>query len=211
MIHKLTKGDGPGFVQVSNAALADKNISLKAKGLLAFMLSKPVDWTFYIGSMSAELKEGKEAIAGALNELIEYGYVERNELRGEDNRFTGIEYVVWYFPQAGNPVTGTPISGNPAITNKEGNKQRHTNISLAIHETLNLPMQEGRYKSLCDQYGESVVMDYMQRAKDYADAHGKPYKDYAAAASAYIRKDAKRKLDKSDTDTATLMRSLGVE
>lgn len=187
MIHKLTKGDGPGFVQVSNSALADKNISLKAKGLLAFMLSKPVDWTFYIGSMSSELKEGKEAIAGAINELIESGYVQRNELRDEDNKFAGIEYIVWYFPQTGNPVTGIPISGNPANTNKDVKKQRHNNISLTIHETLNLPMQEGRYKSLCDQYGESAVMDYMQRAKDYADAHGKQYKDYAAAAGNWLK------------------------
>lgn len=60
------------------------------------------------------------------------------------------------------------------------------------HPTLGLPMQEGNYKGLCEKYGEDVAMDYMQRAKAYADSHGRPYVDYAAAARTYILNDEKR-------------------
>lgn len=63
------------FTQISNQLLNDKNISLKAKGIYAFMYSKHYDFTFTINSMSKLLAEGQRSISRALNELKENGWV----------------------------------------------------------------------------------------------------------------------------------------
>ena len=45
-----------GFVQISNSILSDPNISLKAKTVLAIMLSLPDNWDFSIEGISGKCK-----------------------------------------------------------------------------------------------------------------------------------------------------------
>ena len=40
-----------GFTVMSNYHLRDKNLSLKAKGLLSYMLSLPEDWDYSIDGL----------------------------------------------------------------------------------------------------------------------------------------------------------------
>lgn len=68
-----------GFAQISNEMLNDNTLSLKAKGLYAYMFSKPQEWNFTIKSMSKHLKEGVEAIHTALRELRDAGWLEYNK------------------------------------------------------------------------------------------------------------------------------------
>lgn len=87
-----------GFVQISNSILSDPNISLKAKTVLAIMLSLPDNWDFSIEGISGKCKESKDCIAKAVNELIEAGYVIRTKIRGADGRITKWEYEVFEEP-----------------------------------------------------------------------------------------------------------------
>ena len=87
-----------GFVQISNSILSDPNISLKAKTVLAIMLSLPDNWDFSIEGISSKCKESKDCIAKAVNELIEAGYVIRTKTRGADGRITKWEYEVFEEP-----------------------------------------------------------------------------------------------------------------
>ena len=87
-----------GFVQISNSILSDPNISLKAKTVLAIMLSLPDNWDFSIEGISGKCKESKDCIAKAINELIEAGYVIRTKTRGADGRITKWEYEVFEEP-----------------------------------------------------------------------------------------------------------------
>ena len=87
-----------GFVQISNSILSDPNISLKAKTVLAIMLSFPDNWDFSIEGISGKCKESKDCIAKAVNELIEAGYVIRTKTRGADGRITKWEYEVFEEP-----------------------------------------------------------------------------------------------------------------
>ena len=63
------------FTVMSNYHLRDKNLSLKAKGLLSVMLSLPEDWDYSISGLCSILKENKTAIKSALHELQDNGYV----------------------------------------------------------------------------------------------------------------------------------------
>lgn len=57
------------FTIITNAALRDTNLSLKAKGLLALMLSEHDGWNFTIKGLSAKCKEGVDAVAAIVKEL----------------------------------------------------------------------------------------------------------------------------------------------
>ena len=70
---KLTKIENTEFTQISNAILAHPTLSLKAKGLYAFMYSKPNDWNFTTASMASQLKEDKKTIQRIMKELNEIG------------------------------------------------------------------------------------------------------------------------------------------
>ena len=61
------------FTVMSNYHLRDKNLSLKAKGLLSVMLSLPEDWDYSISGLCSILKENKTAIKSALRELQDNG------------------------------------------------------------------------------------------------------------------------------------------
>ncbi|MBP1548573.1 MAG: helix-turn-helix domain-containing protein [Oscillospiraceae bacterium] len=87
-----------GFVQIPNSILSDPNISLKAKTVLAIMLSLPDNWDFSIDGISNKCKESKDCIAKAINELIDAGYVKRTRTHGEDGRITKWDYEVFEEP-----------------------------------------------------------------------------------------------------------------
>lgn len=87
-----------GFVQIPNSILSDPNISLKAKTVLAIMLSLPDNWDFSIEGISGKCKESKDCISKAIIELIDAGYVIRTKTRGADGRITKWEYEVFEEP-----------------------------------------------------------------------------------------------------------------
>lgn len=60
---------------MSNTHLRDKNLSLKAKGLLSVMLSLPDNWDYSIAGLVAICKENETAVKSALSELKDNNYV----------------------------------------------------------------------------------------------------------------------------------------
>ena len=67
MVFKIEKNKN--YTVMSNYHLRDKNLSLKAKGLLSFMLSLPEDWDYSINGLVSICKEEETAIKSALKEL----------------------------------------------------------------------------------------------------------------------------------------------
>lgn len=63
------------FTVLSNEMLREQQMSLKAKGLLAVMLSLPPDWNYSINGLVAICKENLTAVKTALRELKENGYL----------------------------------------------------------------------------------------------------------------------------------------
>lgn len=86
------------FTVMSNYHLRDKNISLKAKGLLSFMLSLPEEWDYSIKGLVSCLKENEKAVKSGLDELKEAGYLKINKVRNEKGLFE-YEYLIFEEPQ----------------------------------------------------------------------------------------------------------------
>ena len=76
---KVTVCKESNFTVLDNGIFKDKELSLKARGLLTTMLSLPDDWNYTIEGLTKILKEGKDSIRGALTELEESGYLVRKK------------------------------------------------------------------------------------------------------------------------------------
>ena len=111
------------YTTICNRIFKDRRLSLKAKGLLAMLLSFSDHWELSIKGLEAILKEGRTSIRSTMNELIENGYVERQQIR-ENNKFIGVDYIVFELPKSQNLTTGNLTSQNsPQVSNNLSNYQ----------------------------------------------------------------------------------------
>ena len=104
-----------GYTVMSNHHLRNKELTLKAKGLLSQMLSLPENWDYTLAGLSHINKESIDAIRTAIWELEKTGYIERSQGRDEKGKMTAITYTIYEQPQ--NPVLENPTSDKPVLEN----------------------------------------------------------------------------------------------
>ena len=156
-----------GYTVMSNHHLRNKELTLKAKGLLSQMLSLPEDWDYTLAGLSYINRESIDAIRTAVWELEKAGYITRRQGRDEKGKMTAIEYTIYEQPQppeldcpvlenptADNPTTENPTSENPMQLNKDisrtnlqkkekSNTDLSSTHSIPIHSLNPLPYGEG--------------------------------------------------------------------
>ena len=101
-----------GYTVMSNHHLRNKDLSLKAKGLLSQMLSLPEDWDFTLKGLSLINREQIDAIRAAVWELEQAGYIVRSRERDGQGRLRGADYLIYEQPQ---PVPDSPTLENPML------------------------------------------------------------------------------------------------
>jgi hypothetical protein len=87
------------YTVMSNYHLRDRNLSLKAKGLLSQILSLPEDWDYSLSGLAYINSEGRDAIRTAVQELERAGYIHRSRVRDDKGCLRGTEYVIYEEPQ----------------------------------------------------------------------------------------------------------------
>ena len=98
-VARTSKKTAP-YVQLEITALNDARLSFRAKGLHTYLMSKPNNWRVYIKQLAKESpKEGREAIAGALKELEDAGYIRRKRLRNTQGRMEGWDTKIYETPE----------------------------------------------------------------------------------------------------------------
>jgi len=157
------------YVQIDKTPLLDKQLSWKARGLMAFLMTKPDDWSVYVADLVKQSdRDGKESVQSGLKELQQVGYVLKLRSKGENGRFDGWETIVFetledrkawedanpsYSPKTGKPVVGEtpkaekPTTGKPYDGKTENGKPSHLvinedqliNDSLVINEETKEP------------------------------------------------------------------------
>ena len=80
-----------GYTVMSNHHLRNKELTLKAKGLLSQMLSLPENWDYTLAGLSHINKESIDAIRTAVLELEKAGYIERSQGRDEKGKMTAYD------------------------------------------------------------------------------------------------------------------------
>ena len=102
-----------GFTTMLNHHLRNRNLSLKAVGLLSKMLSLPPDWDYSIRGLAMLNTDGIDGIRTAMKELEDEGYVVRVQSRDERGRMSRNKYTVYALPQKEKPSPDLPSSENP--------------------------------------------------------------------------------------------------
>ena len=76
------------YTVMSNHHLRNKELTLKAKGLMSLMLSLPPTWDYSIGGLVSICKESHTSIRSALKELEQNRYLIRERINSEKGYFT---------------------------------------------------------------------------------------------------------------------------
>ena len=131
-----------GYTVMSNHHLRNKELSLKAKGLLSQMLSLPEDWDYTLAGLSHINREKIDAIREAVKELEKAGYIVRSRERDEKGRLRGADYVIYEQPQPREPEAATsggqpPILDLPTLENPTLEKPTQEKPTLENPTQLN--------------------------------------------------------------------------
>ena len=109
------------YTIMSNYHLKEKNMSLKAKGLLSVMLSLPDNWDYSISGLVAISLENETSIKSTLSELKKLGYLEVIKLMPNESETGRIDYIYNIYEKP----------------KQEGKKQEVENLHLEILEVEN--------------------------------------------------------------------------
>lgn len=163
-----------GFTVMSNYHFQDKEISLKAKGLLGLMLSLPSNWDYSVNGLVAIVKENKAAVQTALKELEEHKYLKRTRVQDETGRFDYI-YDIYEKPYDKLPCTENQCTDIQCteVQCTENQPQINTNKqSTNKQNTKELNTNEYKEKNIKKESVNSVISEYTEN-KDLQDAlHG---------------------------------------
>lgn len=139
MITRVIKRENP-FVQIDKRPLGDMRLSWRAKGILAYLLSKPDDWTVQTGDILNHGTEGRDAVRAAMIELRDTGYAKLENTRD------GREWHIFENPEpcpekpsmADEPCPEKANIGKSATTN---NKEERNNKEVATATPFKLEQE----------------------------------------------------------------------
>lgn len=122
------------FTTVNNDYLQDAGLSWKGKGLITYIMSLPEEWNLNISDLKNRSKDGRDATAAGIRELIECGYCMRSRMRNDSGMFTGYDYHVSdckdFEPQTENTLSDVPKTENPVSGILETENPNAANPSL---------------------------------------------------------------------------------
>jgi len=128
------------FTIISNALLRDGEISLKARGLAAWLLTHTAEFELSVERIAILTQTGETAIKSGLRELEDRGYLTRTLQRDGRNRVTGSLYEISdSLPSSEPPVENPPAENPPAgneldykkTNSKKTTENKKTNSSAA--------------------------------------------------------------------------------
>ena len=161
-----------GYTVMSNHHLRNKELSLKAKGLLSQMLSLPEDWDYTLKGLSLINREKIDAIREAIKELERAGYIVRSRERDEKGRLRGADYVIFEQPQP--PTPDKDIQRTDLPKKEKSNTDLSSTHSIPILSPNPSPCREAAAppeRKGTEAAAQSAVDIYREIIKDNIDYH----------------------------------------
>ena len=108
------------YTVLANEIVNRKDMSLKAKGLLWYLLSRPDDWEFTVGSLTKYAgSDGKDSVGSGIDELKRLGYIDIDESPRVHGKYTGGIWTVRETPVE-DDQSGKTAAENPQRENRSG-------------------------------------------------------------------------------------------
>lgn len=169
------------YTVMSNHHLRDKELSLKAKGLLSYMLSLPDDWDYSLNGLVAICKESRDAIKSALKELKDHSYLKIERSRGQNGKF---EYTYSIYEEPFNevsknqnlpmtdfPATVESLTGNPTQINTKEQIDKNDKTKIT-HNILTLELINQQYiteDDISSFYFDDLFEKYLSEGHSYKE------------------------------------------
>lgn len=132
-IIRVNKSKDNPYILLNKTALEDSNLSFKAKGILAYLMSKPDNWKSSVQDLINNGVDGRDSIKSGLRELKRHGYLIKRPIK-ENGKFVEWEEIIFEIPQEsaklifknqecrkkestinGNATSGKSINGKTSI------------------------------------------------------------------------------------------------
>lgn len=195
------------FAQVARDVLNNKKLSLKAKGLYAYLYGKPSEWHFAADRIAHEIKESRPTILEILKELETIGLLKR--AKRHDGR---IEYILFTtvkeFDCGIEKRLELPSVKESHRGNSSPSKSLTHNIEISLDRDSNKKERESPDKpenhlSYLKEIPKEDVKEFIEDYKvteeglkakasdllDWCEANGKRKKNYKAFLRVAVKKD----------------------
>lgn len=184
-----------GYTLVINTLLNDNRLSAKAKGVYAYLYSKPDEWDFSGDRVAVDFKDGRKAVYAALKELEDTGWIERR--RQPDGNMT---YFIKVKP---NAQMGQEDTDPNAQNGKEPKWQRAEMGSISKKEYINKKEEDSKtkygelgkvlltpneYMTLVERLGEPATQGLIWELDTYIASTGKKYQSHYATLLSWARR-----------------------
>ena len=185
------------YTVMSNKHLYQKDLSLKAKGLMSVFLALPDDWNYSISGLCKIIKEGKDALNATISELKKFGYIDIERRNDKGGRFTFIYHIFEQgksnLPYTVNPYTVEVCTENPnavepyaenpqQLNTKElnTNKQITNQLTFAKTDEAVFTCKDlfELYKSICIHFPQPRELTESRRLKAIKRLKENPKKEF---------------------------------
>lgn len=175
-IVKFRIGSTP-YTTIPNSTLQDKSLSLEARGLLTYLLSKPGDWHIHKSQLQDEFGIGRNRLDRIFDELIDGGYAERIENRNA-GKFSSVDWVIHPSPLHRKPSAvqptavnrGTVISTYKGKITKEREIQRKDTTNALFGQVWDVyprkTNRKGAEAAFTARLGEGITVEQLTQATE---------------------------------------------
>ena len=162
------------YTVMSNYHLRDKNLTLKAKGLMSLMLSLPDNWDYSIAGLVAIVAEGETAVRGAINELVTNHYLTRERVYA-NGKISDWNYTLYEMPTdvelpVENQQLDKQVQGFSAQINKDINKIKNNKKAGAGFSSKNHSQVYKKRNTLEDTLESGKDIDEQKKASKKSPA-----------------------------------------
>jgi uncharacterized phage protein (TIGR02220 family) len=146
------------YTVMSNTHFREREMSLKAKGLLSLMFSLPDTWDYSVAGLVAICKENETAINSTLKELKKFGYLSVTKLMPDQTKSGRIEYVY--------DIYETPTERENLPIEKQGVENQGV-VSQAVEKPVQLSTNVSNTKKSITNI--SIIKDIIDYLNEKAD------------------------------------------
>lgn len=148
------------FFQASNKILTDNRLSSNAKLVYCYLASKPTGWKVINAEIQKSLGIGYDCLNSCWKQLLQTGWVSREQKKNENNLFAGgYDYTLYISPQENtlnSQIRENPVTGE---TTEHINKEKTSNTEKT--NNISKPSKPvARKRNLLQIFSNAVIDDF---------------------------------------------------
>jgi hypothetical protein len=170
------------FTVVPNAIFNDDRLSLGAKGLLGYLLSRPSNWQVRHDQLQHKLNIGRKLLANLLDELRKAEYVDREECQRRDvqNQFMPYDYVVRDIPEQTIAAAPKALRPEPRRERDTGNNKEEIKTDSTKPFPKPLPLEQDEKKQAHQDKFSDIGKQALANGNHPVYLGSKPYRAWLA-------------------------------